>query len=165
MRKKRVYVESSVISYLTARPSNDIVKLTKQTQTRMWWERRGEWELFISSDVILEIQGGDQDAARKRIEVVSGLPILGGTEAEAKAIRILADNLMRDGLLPGKANFDAIHIATATIHGMEYLVTWNQKHIFNLDRIESLYAAIRRRGYAPPVLARPDYFLETYYGA
>ncbi len=165
MRKKRVYVESSVISYLTARLSTDILKLAKQTQTRLWWERRGEWELFVSPAVIREIQGGDRDAARKRADAVSGLPILYDTEAEAEKIDVLTDNLIRDGMLPGKARFDALHIANATIHGMDCLVTWNQKHIFNLERIESLYAAIRRRGYAPPVLVRPDYFLEAPHGS
>ncbi len=165
MRKKRVYVESSVISYLAARPSTDIVKLTKQTQTRMWWERRDRWDLFISPAVIKEIQGGDQDAARKRIDAVSGLPILHDTDTEAEEIALLTDTLIRDGVLPGKARFDALHIANATIHGMDYLVTWNQKHIFNLDRVESLFAAIRRQGCVPPVLVRPDYFLETSHGS
>ncbi len=161
MRKKRVYVESSVISYLTARPSTDIVKLTKQTQTRMWWELRDEWELFISPAVIKEILRGDQGAARKRLDAVDGLPSLNNT----KEMDALAGGLIQDGILPGKANLDALHIAIAALSGMDYLVTWNQKHIFNLDRIESLYAAIRRRGYVPPVMVRPDYFLETSYGA
>ncbi len=161
MRKKRVYVESSVISYLTARPSTDIVKLTKQTQTRMWWELRGEWELFISPAVIKEILRGDQGAARKRLDAVDGLPSLSNT----KEMDALAGGLIQDGILPGKANLDALHIAIAALSGMDYLVTWNQKHIFNLDRIESLYAAIRRRGYVPPVMVRPDYFLEASYGA
>ena len=161
MRKKRVYVESSVISYLTARPSTDIVKLTKQTQTRMWWELRDEWELFISSAVMDEIQDGDRGAAQKRLDAVAGLPILANT----KEIDTLAWCLIQDGILPEKALFDALHIAISAVSGMDYLVTWNQKHIFNLDRIESLYAAIRRRGYAPPVMVRPDYFLETSHGA
>ncbi len=161
MRKKRVYVESSVISYLTARPSNDIVKLTKQTQTRMWWEQRDKWDLFISSAVMDEIRDGDRGAAQKRLDAVGGLSILGNTEE----MDALAGGLIRDGILPGKADFDALHIAIAVLAGMDYLATWNQRHIFNPDRIESLYAAIRRRGHAPPVLVRPDYFLETPHGA
>lgn len=165
MRKKRVYVESSVISYLTARPSTDIVKLTKQTQTRMWWEQREQWELFVSPAVIEEIQGGDKEAARKRTDVVAGLPVLYDTETEAEEIDILTDNLIRGGALPGKAQFDALHIANATIHRMDCLVTWNQKHIFNPERLEPLYTAIRRLGYVPPVLMRPDCFLEASHGS
>lgn len=161
MRKKRIYVESSVISYLTARPARVLDKLVKQQQTADWWERRHEWELFISPAVMDEIQGGDWDAACKRIEAVSGLPIL----PDVDGIKALAGNLLAEGLLPEKAYFDAVHIASATVHGMDYLITWNQAHIFNPDRIESLYSALRKSGFAPPVLARPDYFLEAYHGA
>ena len=161
MRKKRVYVESSVISYLTARLSTDILKLAKQTQTRMWWERRGEWELFVSPTVMQEVQGGDREAAQKRAEIAHGLSLL----PDSEEIVALAGNLVADGLLPGKASVDAVHIASAAVHGMDYLITWNQKHIFNLDRIESLYAAIRRRGYVPPTLARPDFLLEAPHGS
>ena len=121
MRKKRVYVESSVISYLTARPSTDIVKLTKQTQTRMWWERRGAWELFISSAVLDEIQDGDRGAAQRRLDAVDGLSNLNNT----KEMDALAEGLIQDGILPGKAKFDALHIAIAALSGMDYLVTWN----------------------------------------
>ncbi len=161
MRKKRVYVESSVISYLTARLSTDILKLAKQTQTRMWWERRGEWELFVSPTVMQEIQGGDKEAAQKRAEIAHGLSLL----PDSEEIVALAGNLLEDGLLPGTAYYDALHIASATVHRMDYLVTWNQTHIVNLDRIGSLYSALQRRGYAPPVLARPDYMLEVDHGA
>ena len=161
MRKKRVYVESSVISYLTARPSTDIVKLTKQTQTRMWWEQREQWDLFVSPAVIEEIQGGDKEAARKRLDAVEGLLHLNNT----KEMDAFAGGLIQDGILPGKASLDALHIAIAALSSMDYLVTWNQKHIFNPNRIESLYAAIRRRGYAPPVLIRPDCFLEASHGS
>ncbi len=158
MRKKRVYVESSVISYLTARLSTDILKLAK----RMWWERRGEWELFVSPTVMQEIQGGDKEAAQKRAEIAHGLSLL----PDSEEIVALAGNLVaEDGLLPGKASVDAVHIASAAVHGMDYLISWNQKHIFNLDRIESLYAAIRRRGYVPPTLARPDFLLEAPHGS
>ncbi len=160
MRKKRVYVESSVISYLTARPSIDIVKLTKQTQTRIWWEQRDKWDVFISPTVMDEIRDGDRGAAQKRTDAAAGLSILPGSPE----VSALAGNLLEGGLIPGKAGLDAVHIASATIHRMDYLITWNQKHIFNLDRLEALYEAIRRRGYVPPVLARPDYLLETFHG-
>lgn len=159
MVKKRVYVESSVISYLTARPSHILIKLAKQQQTWDWWEIRQQWELFISSIVLWEIQRGDQSAAHKRVAATVGLPVL----IETEEIGILAENLMRDGIFPEKAHFDALHIASATIHGMDYLATWNQTHLFNLDRIEALYLAIRERGYTPPALVRPDYLLETHH--
>ncbi len=161
MAKKRVYVESSVISWLTANPPNDILKIAKQRQTQMWWEVRHRWELFISPMVMGEIQRGDRDAARKRSEVVFGLPLLDDT----KEVGVLAEALIQDGLFPEKANPDAMHVAYAAIYGIDYLVTWNQKHLFNLDLLEPLRMSIRQRGYAPPILARPDYFLEANHGA
>lgn len=161
MAKKRVYVESSVISYLTARPSHLLIKLAKQQQTWDWWENRRRWDLFISPIVLWEIQRGDQRAAHKRVAATIGLPLL----AETEEMGTLAQNLIKGGLFPEKAYFDALHVASATIHGMDYLVTWNQTHLFNPDRIEALYSAIRERGYIPPVLVRPDYLLEAHHGS
>ncbi len=161
MAKKRVYVESSVISYLTAKPARILSKLVKQQQTADWWEERHRWELFISTSVMQEIQKGDPEAALKRVYAVEGLPLLPVTE-EA---RRLGHRLVEAGAVPLKALEDAVHIATATLNGMDYLVTWNQTHIFNLDTIEKLYSALRESGHAPAVLVRPDYLLEKKDGS
>lgn len=156
MAKKRVYVESSVISWLTAKPANDILKLAKQRQTQIWWEHRHRWELFISTTVMLEIQNGDPRAALKRIDAVEGLPQL----PDSNETRRVARHLIAAGVIPKKALDDALHIATAAIHGMDYLVTWNQTHIFNPDTIEKLYSTIREAGHKPSILIRPDNLLE-----
>ncbi len=156
MARKRVYVETSVISYLTAKPSSDIIKLAKQKQTWDWWERRSRWELFISPTVIREIRRGDRDAAMKRLRAVEGLPVLPITNE----IDQLADQLVAAKLIPESASSDAVHIAIAAGHGIEYLVTWNQAHIFNPDSINKLCSMIRKAGCAPPFLVRPDYLLE-----
>ncbi len=161
MVKKRVYVESSVISYLTARPSNDILKLAKQRQTQMWWEQREKWELFVSRSVVLEIQDGNPEAARKRLAAIRGLPLL----PEPDEVRRLAVHLIDSGVMPRKALDDAVHIAIATMNNMDYLVTWNQAHIFNPNTIEKLYSTIREAGYAPAVLVRPDSLLEMKHDA
>lgn len=161
MTKKRVYVESSVISYLTARPSNDILKLAKQRQTQMWWEQRETWELFVSRVVVREIGDGNPDAAQKRLLVIGGLLLLPETD-EAQQ---LADRLIAAGILPRKAVADAAHIAIATVNDMDYLTTWNQTHIFNPYTIEKLYATIREAGYKPPILVRPDNLLEMKNGS
>ena len=160
MPKKQVYVESSVISYLTARPSNDILKLAKQRQTQMWWEQREKWELFVSQIVVREIRDGNPDASRKRLAAVRGLPSL----PETDEVRQLAAHLVAAGAIPEKAREDARHIATAALHGMDYLVTWNQTHISNPDMLEKVYSAIREAGYTPPVLVRPDSLLEMKHG-
>jgi predicted nucleic acid-binding protein len=153
---KRVYVESSVISYLTARPARVLSKLEKQQKTADWWEQRHRWELFISPTVMQEIQKGDPEAALKRIDAVEGLTQLAETD---DAIQ-LARHLIEAGAVPKKALDDAVHISIATIHRMDYLVTWNQTHIFNTETIGKVYSAIRESGYTPAMLVRPDYLLE-----
>ena len=150
--KKRVYIESTVISYLAAKPARDLVKQARQFLTREWWEQRRRWDLYISTGVMREIQLGNRDAARRRVAFVNGLSLLPETEEAGQ----LADYLIKSGLVPESVRDDALHIATATVHGMDYLVTWNQKHIFNPFRIEAMYAAIRKWKRTPPVLIRPD---------
>ncbi len=161
MAKKRVYVETSVISYLTARPARILGKLVKQQQTADWWEERHRWELFISTAVLQEIRKGDPEAALKRIDAIEGLPVLPVTGKERKMSR----HLVEVGAVPLNALEDAVHIATAALSGMDYLVTWNQTHIFNLDTIEKLYLTIRESGHKPAVLVRPDYLLEKKDGS
>lgn len=161
MAKKRVYVETSVISYLTARPSNDIIKLAKQKQTWDWWEQRSRWELFISPVVVNEISRGDPDAAMKRVSAVDGLPSLSRTGEMDR----LADHLVATKLIPESSRDDALHIAIATLHGMDYLATWNQAHIFNFDCVEKVYSTIRKAGCTPSRLVRPDFLLENNYEA
>ncbi len=157
MPKKRVYVESSVISYLTARPSRIITQLARQQHTWDWWEQRDRWDLYVSFIVVREIRDGDPNAARKRLDVIAGLPLLPDS---AEALN-LADYLVAAGAIPQKARDDGVHIAVAAINGMDYLVTWNQKHISNPDTFEKMCSSIREAGYAPPILMRPDCLLES----
>lgn len=157
MAKKKVYIESSVISYLTAKPSHTLIVLAKQQQTWDWWEKRHKWHLYISPLVVQEIMRGDAQAARKRLLVADELSMVSATD-EA---RRLAMNLITAKAVPEKALVDALHIATATANGMDYLLTWNQKHLFNPDIIEKLYLTIRKAGHTPAVLVRPDNLLET----
>ncbi len=161
MAKKRVYVESSVISYLAARPARVLGKLVKQQQTADWWENRQGWDLFISTAVLQEIRKGDPAAALKRVDAVEGLAVLPVT---GEAWR-LARTLVEAGAVPGKALDDALHIAVATLNNMDYLATWNQTHIFNPETIETVYSTLRRAGCKPPVLVRPDYLLEKQDGS
>ncbi len=161
MEKKRVYVESSVISYLTARPAQKPVIRLRQLVTVDWWERREQWDLFVSTAVMREIRGGDPQAAVKRLEKVDGLAVLPETD---EAIR-LADHLAAVDAVPKKSLDDALHVAIATVCNMDYLLTWNMKHLYNPDRMERLYRMIRKMGYKPTALSRPDELLEVYDGA
>jgi hypothetical protein len=161
MPRKRVYVESSVISYLTARPSKDPVKLARQQLTWGWWDQREKWELFAGRLVMTEIQRGNPNAAAKRMEIARTLSPL----REPPEAKLLSTHLLVTGVMPENSEEDAFHIAVATICRMDYLVTWNQAHIFNPHTIEKLYSAIRDAGHVPCALVRPDGLLEAESGS
>jgi hypothetical protein len=149
--KPTVYVETTVPSYLTAWPSRDVVRAGEQQVTRDWWERRTEFELRVSSLVLLECGAGDADAAALRLAALDGLPVL----AQTKEAETLADTLLREVPLPAKAAADALHIAVAAVNGMAYLLTWNCAHIANATLRPRIEAVCRQSGYEPPVICSP----------
>jgi predicted nucleic acid-binding protein len=150
--KPRVYVETTILSYLTAWPSRDLLRAAHQQLTREWWDRRGAFDLFISPLVLVECQAGDPTAAADRLATLAGLPLLDQT-AEVAA---LADALVRAVPIPQRAAADALHIATAAVHGMEYLLTWNCTHIANATLRPRIEAACRAAGCEPPLICTPQ---------
>src|SRR5438552_5742905 len=125
---ERVYVETTVVSYLTARPSRDVVIAGHQQTTHEWWDtRRGSYELCASQLVLQEAAAGDPQAAQERLEVLQAMTLL-ETTVEALA---LAKELIRAGALPTKAADDALHIAVAATNGVPFLLTWNCRHLAN----------------------------------
>ncbi len=150
--KPKVYLETTIISYLAARPSRDIIIAAHQELTNEWWEnRRKRFDLFVSQLVIQEAKSGDKEAARKRLGLLEPIPLL---ELNDKAIS-LARILMNDAI-PPKAVEDALHIAVAAIHGMDYLLTWNCKHIANAEKEHAIAAVCRGNNYEPPIICTPE---------
>ena len=151
--KPRVYLETTIPSYLTAWPSRDLVRAAHQQVTRDWWDkRRTEFELYISQVVLRECQAGDATAAAERLRVLQDLPSLEQT-GEATA---LARALVAGVPLPERAVVDALHVAIATVHGMDYLLTWNCTHIANATLREPIASVCRASGYEPPAICTPD---------
>jgi len=155
MAKKRVYVESSVISYVTARPAKDVINQTRQQLTTLWWARRHEWDCVVSATVMEEIAKGDSGAAARRLEKAQSL-VKVTTLPEAE---FLADLLMAYNLVPGSMRADAMHLAMAAVHGSHYLLTWNQKHLDNYDLRSRIEDLIRRHGWNPARVITPDRLL------
>ena len=148
-----VYVETSVVSYLAARPTSDLITQARQRLTHAWWAgRRAAFELVTAQPVLTEAAAGDAAAAARRLGYLAGLELL-DVNAEAVALAATLERLTR---LPAKAAADALHIALATVHGVDYLLTWNMRHIANAELRPTIEAACRRAGYAPPVIATPD---------
>ena len=151
--KAKVYIETSIPSYLTARPSNDIRAMANQNATLEWWEDyRKNFDLFISEFVIAEASLGHPEAAKRRLEALAGLPELSVPENVVR----LASALITEGPLPEKAEIDAFHIAVAAVNGMEYLLTWNCTHIANAALRPKIEAICRTHGFEPPIICTPQ---------
>ena len=151
--KSLVYIETTIVSYLTARPSNNLVTAGRQQLTRRWWENeRGGYDLFISEFVVSEAEDGDPGAAKLRLSALSGIPEV----TLPPEVRTLARDLVEPGPIPIKASFDASHIAAAVAGGADYLLTWNFKHLANAALRKRIEQICRSSGYEPPVICTPE---------
>jgi len=151
--RKRVYIETSVISYLVARPSRNIVAAAWQQVTQQWWDgQRARFELFTSELVLAEAGQGDPDAAQRRCEKVKGIPDLEVTDDVVG----LAKKLVGEGALPRQAMGDAMHIAVAAVHGIDYLLTWNCRHLDNAERKPLVRSVCAVAGYRCPEICTPQ---------
>jgi len=158
MLKARLYLETTVPSYLTARSSRDLIRASHQQITREWWEiRRADFEIFISQLVLDEAAAGDPAAARERLAVLKDLPQLDITDDVAA----LAEALVASLALPAKASTDAAHIALAAVHGMHFLLTWNCTHIANAEMAVSIARVCQERGWTAPVICTPEELMGT----
>lgn len=155
--KSKVYIETTIISYLTALRSHLLVVAGNQETTRNWWdEQRRKFDIFISEVVIEEASKGDADASQRRLETIRRIPVLDVTN---KA-RDLAKQLIIGIPLPVRAEIDALHIAIATVHGMDYLLTWNCKHIANATLRQRIETVCRSAGYEAPIICMPFELME-----
>ena len=125
---KSVYIETSIVSYITAKPSRDVRVAAWQQLTVQWWDQeRSHYELYTSELVMAESAEGDPDAAQRRFNFLSGLPELVVDEES----ETLAARLIKEGGFPTSARADALHVALAAVHNIDYLLTWNCRHINN----------------------------------
>jgi len=148
-----VYLETSVFGYLASRMSSDLVTAGNQRLTREWWDtRRESFDLFVSQAVVAECSAGDPVAAKERLVFLTDLPILDVTDDA----RSLAETLLSDIPLPGHAEVDALHIAVAAINGMDYLLTWNCKHLANPSLRRIIDEVLLAADVSPPVICTPQ---------
>jgi hypothetical protein len=156
MPAQRLYIETSVVSYLTANASRDVVVAGQQQITREWWNSRARFELYASDAVISESGRGDPDAAARRLDALSGIPLLEATQ-DAQA---LASEMLRTATMPPKAAVDAAHVSIATVHGLDFLLTWNCTHIANAANRPRIEKVCRAFGYQVPIICTPFELLE-----
>lgn len=154
--RARVYIETSLISYLTARPSRDLVVAAHQQISVDWWDRRRkDFDLVASLLVVNEARLGDPEAAGRRLALLDGIPLLEVTETA----QWLAVTIVREGLLPQTAYPDALHIATATVHEVDYLLTWNCSHIANAEILPRIGPICERFSLSLPYICTPEELL------
>lgn len=148
-----VYLETSIISYLAARPSSDLITAGHQQTTHQWWNtERVNFSVYASPLVLREASAGDATAASARIQWLQSVSLLAiSPEAEK-----LSEQLIQRAALPVKAGADALHIAIAAFHGINFLLTWNCRHIANAIKRPLIERICQDCGYAPPILCTPN---------
>lgn len=155
---ERVYIETTVVSYLTARPSRDVVIAGHQQVTHDWWNtRRTNYELCVSELVLDEAGAGDAQAAEERLLVLQPMLVI---ETTTEAFE-LAVELLRAGALPSKAADDALHIAIAATKGIPYLLTWNCRHLANARMRPVIEAVCIAKRLKAPIICTPEELLES----
>ena len=151
--KPTVYIETSVIGYLTSWPSGDLIVAARQKITRDWWrDAPAKYELMVSDVVLHEVGTGDPQAIQDRLAVIQGLPIL----PPSQDAQDLVSALLAQGAVPTTEPEDAAHIALAAVNGIEYLVTWNFKHIANASLRKKINRVCEAAGYIPSTLCSPE---------
>ena len=150
--KPKVYLETTIPSLLTAWPSRDLAIAGQQQTTRDWWsQRRQRYELFVSVLVMKEVERGDVEAASERVAKLRECRVL----PYPKEAEELTRALLSSRLIPAKAGTDAAHVATAAVHGMDFLLTWNCRHIANGAIVEKLRDICDQEGFPAPVICTP----------
>jgi hypothetical protein len=155
--KSKVYLETTIVSYLVASATDDIIQAAHQQVTREWWARRERFDLFVSRPILVEAGRGDTAAAARRLEALAGIPVL----TVSRGVTTLASTLIRTGTLPPKARLDAVHVATAAVNGMDYLLTWNLRHLANAAIRGKIEEACRKAGIQPPIICTPEELMEA----
>lgn len=159
MDKRAVYIETSIASYLTARPTSDLLTAAWQKTTVDWWDtQRNRFDLYTSDVTIEEAGRGHLEAAARRLEALLGIPILPITE-EAVA---LSKALLQGKALPSKALDDSLHIAVSAVHGINYLLTWNFRHIDNAETKPIIRSVRSLHGYTSPEICTPQELIGAF---
>ena len=147
-----VYIETTIVSYLVARPSQDLIMTARQEVTRKWWkEGRKHYHCLTSNEVLREASQGDAEMIRLRLDALHELAVL---PVDEQAL-VLGDNILRERILPPAVLSDAIHAAMASIHGADILLTWNCRHLANPHLLPKMREFMARHGLMLPEICTP----------
>jgi len=155
--KSKIYVETSVISYLTSRPSSNAVNMAHQQITKSWWNKRSKYELYISELVVKECSVGNPDAVNGRLTTLAEIGLL---HTPNEAVDLVKELLIRK-IMPRNASEDALHIVIATLHSIDFLLTWNCKHIANPQIQQQIAAYFAEYALSLPFICTPEELLRN----
>jgi predicted nucleic acid-binding protein len=156
--KPRVYLETTIVSYLAARPSRDLIVAGHQQVTHEWWQTaRPQFAVVSSQLVAREAGAGDAEAAAARLAFLTGVTLL---EISEEALT-LAQRLLQSKAIPPEFPEDALHVAVAVVNGIEYLLTWNYKHLANAGMRNKIEATCRELGYEAAIICTPEELMEV----
>lgn len=148
----RVYLETSFVSACVTKRDDAASVYRRQISADWWKDQRAKHELFVSEEVVAELSHPDFRQRDDAAGLIHGVPLLPADEE----VRGLAKILVREKVMPGPVAGDAVHVAVATVHRMEYVLTWNVRHLANANKLEHLRTICRRVGYVPPQIVTPD---------
>jgi hypothetical protein len=152
-----VYIETSIVSYLRQRPSSQVIIAARQLLTHQWWNNeRGKYELVTSQFCLDEAADGDPVLAAQRLQLLDGIPLL----PLDPPIGTIANEIISRAILPSTATIDALHIAMVAHHEIQYLLTWNCKHIANAKILPRIYRVLTDLGYPIPIICTPEEMVE-----
>lgn len=154
--KQRIYIETSVISYLTARPSTDAVLIARQDASRRLWNQRDQFELLVSDVVVAEISQGDPTARSLREDVLHQITLL----SMPSGAQALAEQLLAHGAFPDKARIDALHIAIAVLSNVDIIASWNFRHIASVWARRKIEHAMHALSLPLPAIVTPEEIVE-----
>ena len=147
------YIETTIPSLYTGRPAQRLVEAARQNLTRIWWDQhRSEFDLYCSQTVLDECSEGDAEMAGMRLDLLEGIPLLELTDDVVS----IAQMLLNKQIIPAKAADDAIHIAVASVHRIDYLVTWNCKHLANPRNWRRISDCVAEFGFRATVICTPE---------
>ena len=153
-----VYIETTVIGNIAGRIHPNPRIAARQNITREWWLiAASHYRLLASAMVISECSDGDASAATERLQVLDGIELL----ASSEDVDALAQALIDNRAVPASESRDAFHIAIAAVNGVQYIATWNFKHILNPTLQGTIALVCRECGYEPPIICTPEQLLEA----
>jgi len=153
-----LYIETSIVSYLRQKPSDQVITAARQLMTHQWWDgERTKYQLAVSQFVIDEASAGDPVLAAERLESLEGIPLLPLVDEIAN----ISDEIMARAILPEKARTDSLHIASVAHHRIQYLLTWNCRHIANARILPRIHAVLSDLGIPIPIICTPDEMLDN----